>query len=899
MSQNHHTPIVLGAPGTPATVNAPLGTLDSALTEINTQIVTIQDTYIPNLPNVQFHCEGAVTWNKSTKVLSFGGPGYLFHARVGLGALTTIGGSGGWAVDFSGKTQHSVAYISGIVVGTSQTFDSATDIKIESYTTVSRAMTNKDVVVLAWYDHATNSCHSPFIAAELSKNYLLGTLQLNSRNYQFQATSPVAWNQATSVFTLNGNTLIYHSKAGVNGYTAVGSNKVLDFSAIKAAVKYGVAYFSGITPGSFQDYSAVAATIEPMDNLTHNMTDKDVIVLAWYNYDADSCQSPFIAAQMERTLLSNTWPSHMSNMGVLTSYHLWWDQQATKLWTTGVIYLYNGQAANPVMVIINAPVTGQPLIDFSSVAGSYAVAYITGYVAGTPMTITPATDIHVTSYDTLGAHIYAPGTIVLAEYSPKTGDRPGIQGLLAGYMVESDFALGRIARPEAWFNRYPSLGAKFPLLRAKKLARTGHVRIVMWGESIFADATLDASLVPDPTVTPPSMEGKHVGWHLWKRFGMDQGVYRRSDYTGYFTLTGTPWASIRYDANWDDSSGTTYYRNFLTAWSNATGAAFAWTLATGTGNTGCNLIYRTDTSGDAAATITATEGAGYLEYWNGAAWVEANGATINMKEVDEGVGYGNTRIRRLNMRKAVAHRGDSVTITIGKASADADRLLFWGVELYDEQNGQRIVHVDNRARGSHNIDSLNEYIVDDCTDGLQNYPDLILYEFTSNTIQSYGATLTPQQIVDKVQDQVWGDRGGHANANALFQLSQTGASGHWDKFDPPLVIIPHFRNDDLDGTSHAFKLWGSGYTTQQYYEAIKAYLITRGDVPFIDLSSASLRECDALPEFINYFDFTGAGGGGGGSGDAYGKGIGYVHLNDHGVEFYCKHIIPIFDFNTA
>lgn len=36
MSQNFHTPIVLGAPGTPATVNTPLSALDTALTATNT-----------------------------------------------------------------------------------------------------------------------------------------------------------------------------------------------------------------------------------------------------------------------------------------------------------------------------------------------------------------------------------------------------------------------------------------------------------------------------------------------------------------------------------------------------------------------------------------------------------------------------------------------------------------------------------------------------------------------------------------------------------------------------------------------------------------------------------------------------------------------------------------------
>src|SRR5690606_28010637 len=115
------------------------------------------------------------------------------------------------------------------------------------------------------------------------------------------------------------------------------------------------------------------------------------------------------------------------------------------------------------------------------------------------------------------------------------------------------------------------------------------------------------------------------------------------------------------DVDWDDLND----RNAVTRYSTSTNAAVSWTTSTFDNESGQNFIYRTCSDGDAAATIAITEGNGYMEYWNGSSWAEANGATFSMAETDEGARRGNTVYqKRLRMRKASGNENAAVTVTI-------------------------------------------------------------------------------------------------------------------------------------------------------------------------------------------------------------------------------------------
>lgn len=271
--------------------------------------------------------------------------------------------------------------------------------------------------------------------------------------------------------------------------------------------------------------------------------------------------------------------------------------------------------------------------------------------------------------------------------------------------------------------------------------------VVGTGTSLTARGAEHCTSKPDASSRPPLMDSNNFASAMWDLMKWDGQQYRRYDYTGFFTETGT-FSTSNNLSSWDDAN----YHNALTRYSNGS-CSVSYTIPEDAWQ--ANFIYRTDSQGTEAATVTIAEGDGVMQVWNGSTWVEANGYTFSMLEtqtilssvdVPDPRDYddnrnirisnypvsGNTTYQKRLKMKAVS-RDATKTITISSSSG---RFMYWGVEWSVREF--MITYV-NSARGSHNmtVDSANALQKHQDNELWSFKPDLV---FTENPIHNSGGS---------------------------------------------------------------------------------------------------------------------------------------------------------------
>jgi predicted ribosome-associated RNA-binding protein Tma20 len=691
------------------------------------------------------------------------------------------------------------------------------------------------------------------------------------RNLIYRSGGAITWNVDTKILTFVSSLRVLHAGSTDTVITTPGT---IDFSGITSG-KHGIAYIPGVVIGTNQTFTAGDIVVMEYESSTALEYDDTVIIVAVYTYLSNQCYTPFMAERLLTALAAT------ASRDRLLSYRSGgaasWDPTAKTLtFTASLRVQHNGNFTTTIVT--------PGVIDFSAtVADKMGVAYIRGVVWNTTQNFTAA-DIHVEQFDTITHTLTDDTAVIIAIYweNIHTVWSPFVEDLIQTDWLSNQLA---IFNKRPWVNYYPQIGSKLNTFCKKLMNPAADVKIVVWGDSIFARETHTSAGTIDPTALPPMLITKNFAWYLWN-YVVPQYVkatYRRYDYTGaYFTEVGT-WVSSSTDAAWDDATYRPGWTRLSKPVSGEAGS-FAWTLGITDGESGCNLIYRTDTSGDAAATIAVAEGNGYLEYWTGAAWAEANAATFSMLEVDEGDRRGNTIYqKRLKLRKAAAHLNASVTITVSRATADTDRLLYWGVELYDHKNSQYICQLINVARGSHTLNNGAHQLYDFMDDDVLDMdPDLVVFEIP--LINMMGGGETKQNNIDSVQDVVWGDRAGNTNTWNLKTISNS-----WADFQA-LLVIPHYARGSWDSSN----VWQGSPTHQNIHNGVKALIALKNDVSMIDIAVAMMQEIDS----DGLFD-----------GDYYAgmttssiAGTSYTddatHPNNKGTMVYARHICPALMCNT-
>lgn len=271
---------------------------------------------------------------------------------------------------------------------------------------------------------------------------------------------------------------------------------------------------------------------------------------------------------------------------------------------------------------------------------------------------------------------------------------------------------------------YPNISDKIPNFRKHWLLKDKDLVVVNTGTSLTARDYCAPH--PDAAYRPPLMHTYNFATHIWDKLNWGGQYYRRYDAmteeggsTPYFTETGT-FATVATDDLWDDSSYRRGYTRLSASGTNSVAFAVpqeAWQF---------NFIFRTDANGCESCTVTIAEGNGYMQVWNGSAWVEANGYVFSMREgsshVATSVVYknpktggnvtisslptgGNTTYQKRLKMRCTTHRQvmpDGTTIVAGTtknvAISGTGRFMYWGVEWSKHQ--YMITYV-NAARGSH------------------------------------------------------------------------------------------------------------------------------------------------------------------------------------------------------
>lgn len=690
----------------------------------------------------------------------------------------------------------------------------------------------------------------------------------------YEARGGITWNPTTKILTMPASSYILHGNSGK--YLSFTSTVTLDFSSIGSNT-IAFAYVTGVDVTAVQSgYSTSNIAIETFSSLSRNLADPDVYVLAVYTSADNGIRSPFLdvarMANLEESFRSGS--SYEARGGIS------WDPATYILTLTANTYIIHGRSGKYLSFTSNVT------MDFSSFVGgnNTVFAYVTGVDVTAVQSGYSTANVAVEAFTSLSRNLTDPDVYVLAVYTTASKE---IRSPFFRPLYQERFAV-------PWNNLYGHLLPKLSGFASKLAYPTADVRIVMWGDSIFAREVHTSAGSITPSELPPCLITRNLAWYLWDNLPMKPAVYRRYDAqsSAYFYEVGT-WkgstdgdntSNSGADTNWDDDGDRPGYTRI----SDSTNAAFTWILGTEDDRSGCNLIYRTDTAGDAAATIAVTQGDGYLEYWNGSAWAEANGATFSMAETDEGARRGNTIYqRRLRLRKATANANASVEVTVGKASADTDRLLYWGVELYDAKNGKYIPMLINSARGGHTLtegaSQLYDYMDDDVLD---QDPDLVILQLPLiNMMNVAGATVA--SIRNSVQDMIWGDRAGNTNTWNLKTISSD-----WADFEV-LVVLPHFiRTYYASDSTDAEPI--TDVTARQVWNAVKQLFISHDDVALIDMLPAFEREIDADPRYNGLYYSAMAG--------SSAAGLTYTtdgtHQNDRGTLVYARHLAPLLDLSS-
>lgn len=400
------------------------------------------------------------------------------------------------------------------------------------------------------------------------------------------------------------------------------------------------------------------------------------------------------------------------------------------------------------------------------------------------------------------------------------------------------------------------------------------INIIMVGDSLFARESHTSILDVVPSENPPSLVTKNIGAYINEYIQGLKPLYSRYDKAGIFTEVGG-FTETTTDATWDDNGD----RPVHTKLSTDANASIEFT----TSKPYFNFIDRIENAGSPVNTVSITGGNGRVEARKegDVLWLEANGFTFSQDKADfggTGSGYGNTRYaRRIEFKKVGAGIGANDTITISKGN-DATRLLYWGIE--EIESNKPYTRVINVARGGHKLDQLSSYIEDDI---YARNPTLIILEIPLLNMIASNSTL--EYNLNELQDFVWGDRVGNLNSNSL-----KNRSNNWVDFNV-LLVIPHHSKAHFNADS-TFLKQPSGYTAEEIYKSIKGLIYSKGDLPYIDISTAFLNEIDADSTFTDRYSAMGS------SGTA---GAGYfndsLHQNDKGTTVWVKQLCPILQLN--
>ena len=448
---------------------------------------------------------------------------------------------------------------------------------------------------------------------------------------------------------------------------------------------------------------------------------------------------------------------------------------------------------------------------------------------------------------------------------------------------------------DAALNWYPNIYEKLPKFVKKYTAGVGstaddYVKIVFVGSSITA-RTHHTSASDPASESPPSLNSQNYVKQLYDRLELEKPVYRRYDYDSFFSETGDfstvgSFNDSPSELTWDVVGQVFPYRVFIdseTRISESESASISFEIPD-THNR-FNFLDRTEVNGCEELIINVTGGDGLLEVKaeGDETWSEANGYTFSQLQVaDYDNLVGNTVYQRRHyFRKVGAAIDAAQALSVTKNVAGSSRLLYWGVEMVRGDQPYNIMV--NVARGSNSMEQLRTKLRSDVVD---RNPDLVVFQLSmGNTLGGVGSeTWTKENYIAQFHDIIWGDRPGHENALSLKNLSN-----NWQDFEL-LIVLPHFLRSHLDSTTGEPRKEANNISLRDIHNACKALLYEKGDLFFIDISSAFLRYIEQDLDFANAYDaMTGSSV----TGNTYTTDT--MHQNDKGTKVYVRQLAPIFN----
>jgi hypothetical protein len=793
------------------------------------------------------------TWDSTNKILTWDGILFIFN-----GAKSSYIKLAAGSIDLSSLSYSAFVYLIApltfLTGGTCSTTFTTADLVIKEFNAADVDQLNPSNIPIFFFNHNYKSINSPFLNSSLSKNYLNGNFNIDK--FWFVGDNAIITTDlSTRTISWIGNIFIVNHLGGYGRLPAstitLGTNEFA---------------YTSFDPNVSGNQGTLTITIGPTTWDASSQTilrlESNILLAISGGTSNNGFNSPLLAITSNCESTKSQDKLFYTTRGKITF------KADTKIITwTDRLYLFNGK---------HYSYCEAGSLDISSCTGTTGGFWEIYYVASSDF-------INGTDNDSIGS-------IQMKQFlATDNAVRKENSILLFRYyhqnnLLQSPFFLQQQQSPNEifnqqknnteWFNRYPNIFSKLPNFVKKYSGGAGttaddYVKIVCDGDSIFARETMTTA-VSDPTSTPPTLVAQNIAKYIYDNLNLEKPIYRRYDYTSFFTETGS-FGSVTNDATWDDSGD----RPCHTRLSTDTNALIQFTVSSAYDR--FNFIDRTDAAGTNNAIIAVTGGNGLLEVMEeGGIFAEANGYAFSQLEVDEGARRGNTIYqRRLYFKKVGTGVGASITLSISKGTADATRLLYWGVEMMSGAKPYNLLI--NNARGSHTLAMLYDYMDDDI---IGRNPDLVLLQLPM--INMLVNTWSKDYSVNWVQDFIWGDRVGYTN---MWNLKTQ--SNDWTNFEL-LVVIPHLSRGHFnsDGTL----LSTNGLSAQEIYNAVKKLFYDHNDVAFIDVSAAFLREIASDNTWTNIYNAM-TGGVNAYTGDS-------VHQNDKGTLVYAKHICPIFDLNS-
>lgn len=437
-----------------------------------------------------------------------------------------------------------------------------------------------------------------------------------------------------------------------------------------------------------------------------------------------------------------------------------------------------------------------------------------------------------------------------------------------------------------WFNKYPNVTKSLSKFNVKYLysfdqLADSYTRIILLGDSLLARHQHTTELNIDPKQSPPCLITKNFGAYLWETLKGNKPIYKRYD-SGFISENST-FDLVEANSGWDDS-GDIYGAVKSSSVENASisfevPAEFNY----------FNFIDRKHRVLPSDNIVIQTLANGILQcrIEGDDLWSEANGFVFSQLHPtsNTSLGIGNTQFqRRIEFKKIGTGINNPVSVTIANTVLSTN-FYYWGVELIP--NGKRYTQVINVARGGHTLNtssiSLSHYIQSDVYD---RKPDLVILEVP--LLNMLATSVDLNYNVNSFIDFVYGDRIGFENP-----MSLKNKSNNWSDFQV-LIIIPHHSRVHYNSANVFPVQQASGYTMETLYNAIKGEIYKRGDLPFIDISTAMTEAIKADPLYNG--DFWNALRTSNQTGDGYMNDS--LHQNNKGTLVWAKEICPIFWGNT-